>query len=260
MEKMKTLTLQGVTFEVVDEAARESIAALSNNPNSGNVVQSDWNQNDETAPDYVKNRTHWEENGIVHKIDEKYLPDSITRELEDGLTAVGENLTSLNTTLTNKISNNTTMINTNAKDIEALETQVNENNADIEALETQVNENNADIEALETQVNENKADMMVFIPKSTTLPSKEYWSSVAYGNGVFVAVCGRESSPRDIMAYSKNGINWNSISVEKREWRSVIYADGKFVAVTDKLHYYSVDGITWNRGTGPSCTGHKSIA
>ena len=28
-------------------------------------VQSDWNQNDETKPDYIKNRTHWMEPGIV---------------------------------------------------------------------------------------------------------------------------------------------------------------------------------------------------
>lgn len=40
-------------------------------------AQPDWNQNDENAPDYVKNRTHWEdEDGTVHKLDPKYLPDA----------------------------------------------------------------------------------------------------------------------------------------------------------------------------------------
>ena len=62
MNKMKTLTLQGTTFEVVDEAARNEIAEVKNNvENLPKVepVQPDWNQNDPNAPDYVKNRTHY---------------------------------------------------------------------------------------------------------------------------------------------------------------------------------------------------------
>ena len=37
----------------------------------------DWNQNDSNADNYVKNRTHWEEDGVVHKLDFKYLPDDV---------------------------------------------------------------------------------------------------------------------------------------------------------------------------------------
>lgn len=42
-------------------------------------VQADWQQNDETAPDYVKNRTHWvEDDGeTYHPLDEKFIPDTI---------------------------------------------------------------------------------------------------------------------------------------------------------------------------------------
>ena len=41
-------------------------------------VQTDWNQNDPTKPDYVKNRPFYEtEDGEVHKIPERYLPDGI---------------------------------------------------------------------------------------------------------------------------------------------------------------------------------------
>lgn len=36
-------------------------------------VQADWNQNDPSADDYVRNRTHWEDNGEVHKLDTKFL-------------------------------------------------------------------------------------------------------------------------------------------------------------------------------------------
>lgn len=49
---------------------------------NGNVeivagTQPDWNQNDSTALDYVKNRTHWEDDGVVHKLDAKFLPDDV---------------------------------------------------------------------------------------------------------------------------------------------------------------------------------------
>ncbi len=42
-----------------------------------NGVQSNWSQNNPVKADYVKNRTHWEENGVVHKLDKKYLPDDV---------------------------------------------------------------------------------------------------------------------------------------------------------------------------------------
>lgn len=42
----------------------------------------DWSQNDASADNYVKNRTHWEEDGVVHKLDSKYL-DVSWNDLED---------------------------------------------------------------------------------------------------------------------------------------------------------------------------------
>lgn len=43
----------------------------------GGQVQPDWNQNDETAKDYVKNRTHWmDDDGTVHKLNPQFLPDN----------------------------------------------------------------------------------------------------------------------------------------------------------------------------------------
>lgn len=42
--------------------------------------QADWNQNDESAPDYIKNRTHWiDDDGTVHKLDNQYL-DIVSEE------------------------------------------------------------------------------------------------------------------------------------------------------------------------------------
>lgn len=45
----------------------------------GTSIQSDWNQNDETALDHVKNRTHWIENDgeTYHPLDERFIPDTI---------------------------------------------------------------------------------------------------------------------------------------------------------------------------------------
>lgn len=40
----------------------------------------DWNQNDSSANNYVKNRTHWtDDNGVIHTLDEKYIPNTIVR-------------------------------------------------------------------------------------------------------------------------------------------------------------------------------------
>lgn len=46
----------------------------------------DWNQNDPEASDYVKNRTHWtDDDGTVHKIDAKYIPiEEVLGVVENG--------------------------------------------------------------------------------------------------------------------------------------------------------------------------------
>lgn len=67
----------------------------------GEQAQSDWSQNDETAPDYIKNRTHYTEivdgKEKIHKLDDKYIPNSIARvadveEILDELHAYAQNL------------------------------------------------------------------------------------------------------------------------------------------------------------------------
>lgn len=41
----------------------------------GNLPKADWAQNDPSAKDYVKNRTHWvDDDGTVHQIPDKYIP------------------------------------------------------------------------------------------------------------------------------------------------------------------------------------------
>lgn len=88
MKKMKTLTLQGIPFEVVDEAARNDIESVKDtleNLPKNEIVTPDLAQNDSTAPDYVKNRTHYEETAVVNE------PLNITWDGNtEGLVRVGD--------------------------------------------------------------------------------------------------------------------------------------------------------------------------
>ena len=85
--------------------------------------------------------------------------------------------------------------------------------------------------------------------KASTLPSSDYWSAVAYGDGKFVAVAGGGSA-----AYSTDGITWTAATLPSSAfWHSVTYGDGKFVAIVDgsDVAAYSNDGITWTATTLP---------
>lgn len=89
-----------------------------------------------------------------------------------------------------------------------------------------------------------------------SLPSSCRWGSVAYGNGIFVAVGAANASPyTPYAAYSTNGTTWYSTSIHNGgpiEWTNIIYVNGYFiVAGWDDVNknagyiYTSPDGITW---------------
>ena len=59
-------------FELNDSLTLDSEKKLG--VNWEGQVQSDWEQNNENAPDYIKNRLCYEEMGIVHQLDSKYIP------------------------------------------------------------------------------------------------------------------------------------------------------------------------------------------
>ena len=74
----------------------------------------------------------------------------------------------------------------------------------------------------------------------------DYWRSVTYGNGLFVAVA---SVGTNKVMTSPDGINWTArAAAEANPWRSVTYGNGLFVAVastgTNQV-MTSSDGITW---------------
>ena len=87
----KTLSSQvynedGTLFKDIVNTAIEDLSNLK--ANKTDIAQADWNQNDDTALDYVKNRTHWiEDDGeTYHPFDEKFLPETTaTKEYVENL-------------------------------------------------------------------------------------------------------------------------------------------------------------------------------
>lgn len=94
--------------------------------------------------------------------------------------------------------------------------------------------------------------------KENTLPASRYWSSVAYGDGKYVAT----ANSSDKGAYSTDGISWTEMSMPASlKWYSVTYGNGKFVAIaseTDK-GAYSADGITWTEMSMPASRNWRTI-
>lgn len=94
---------------------------------------------------------------------------------------------------------------------------------------------------------------------ATTLPSNTRWRSVAYGNGMFVVVATNVNTA----AYSTDGINWSETTLPtKASWYSVIYGNGMFVAVAynSAVSMYSIDGINWTEAELPYKTYWYSVA
>jgi hypothetical protein len=75
----------------------------------------------------------------------------------------------------------------------------------------------------------------------------ENFVSVAYNNGIFVAVAENSGS-----MYSTDGITWTASAADSTSaWRGVTYGGGKFVAVARSGTYrtmHSTDGMSWEYG------------
>ena len=70
-------------------------------------------------------------------------------------------------------------------------------------------------------------------------------SSIAYGNGIFVAV---SNSGNYGAAYSSDGLTWTvSVYAPADAWESVVYGNGYFMATSyNGPTMYSQDGIHWS--------------
>jgi len=97
---------------------------------------------------------------------------------------------------------------------------------------------------------------------SSTMPSGGSavgWTSVAYGNGYFVAVAFGTTAG----AYSTDGINWTASTMPSASnWKGVTYGNGYYVAVSESTTAgaYSTNGTTWTASTMPSSAAWLSVA
>jgi hypothetical protein len=104
---------------------------------------------------------------------------------------------------------------------------------------------------------------------SRTSAADNYWTSVAYGNGVFVAVaCGIysacDSAIGDYIMTSPDGITWTSrTDPANNSWNSVTYGNGLFVAVASSGSgnrvMTSPNGTTWTSRTSAANNSWSSV-
>ncbi len=87
------------------------------------------------------------------------------------------------------------------------------------------------------------------------VPVHSAWGSVAYGNGLFVAVAW--DGPDRVMT-SPDGVTWTARTTpvnSSNSWQSVTYGNGLFVAVTEdetnRQVITSSDGVTWTAQETP---------
>jgi hypothetical protein len=95
-----------------------------------------------------------------------------------------------------------------------------------------------------------------------TPASSNQWQSIAYGNGLFVAVANTGTGNR--VMTSPDGITWTArTSAADNNWTSVTYGAGLFVAVansgTGNRVMTSPDGITWTSRTSAADNNWRSV-
>jgi hypothetical protein len=99
----------------------------------------------------------------------------------------------------------------------------------------------------------------------SNLPSSDVWSSVAYGNELFVAVAGNASTTTTKAAWSNDGgATWTAATMPgaAANWYTVVYGGGAFTAFAynSTRTAYSVDGATWVEGEALTQTANWTTA
>jgi hypothetical protein len=89
------------------------------------------------------------------------------------------------------------------------------------------------------------------------------WYSVAYGNGVWVAVAW--SGTNRVMRSTDDGLTWSAVAAaEANDWLSVAYGNGVWVAVahsgTNQVMRSTDDGLTWSAVAAAEASTWKSVA
>ena len=88
------------------------------------------------------------------------------------------------------------------------------------------------------------------------------WQSVAYGNGVWIAVAG--DGTNYVMRSTNNGVTWSAVAAaEQNLWRSVAYGNGVWIAValfgTNRVMRSTNDGVTWSAIAAAEANDWRSV-
>ena len=99
--------------------------------------------------------------------------------------------------------------------------------------------------------------------ETRSAPEQNNWQSVAYGNGVWVAVSA--DGTNRVMRSTNDGVTWSAIAAaEANYWRSVAYGNGVWIAVagygTNQIMRSTNDGVTWTAVAAPEQNTWQSVA
>jgi hypothetical protein len=87
------------------------------------------------------------------------------------------------------------------------------------------------------------------------------WRSVAYGNGVWVAVS--SDGTNRVMRSTDDGVTWTGVAAAAANtWRSVAYGNGVWVAVSGdgQVMRSTDDGVTWTGVAAAEANGWYGVA
>lgn len=105
---------------------------------------------------------------------------------------------------------------------------------------------------------------------SVSAPADSAWRSVAYGNGVWIAVGPSAPDPavntNRVMRSTDGGLTWSTVSVAQGSWTSVAYGNGVWVAVSSETGdanqvIRSTDGgLSWTAHSAAEANTWLSVA
>ena len=120
----------------------------------------------------------------------------------------------------------------------------------LNSSDTEIPTAKAVLDAVADKADANHKHDVIYLNALGALPASDAWTSVAYGNGIFVAIAKNSNN----VAYSNDGMSWTLGQLPMSdEWTSIAYGGGYFVAVANYStnYVYSNDGITWSTGWMP---------
>ena len=108
-------------------------------------------------------------------------------------------------------------------------------------------------------------DTITKIWSAISAPELNSWSSVAYGNGVWIAVASASSGSNPVMRSTNDGSTWTAgAAAEVNAWQSVAYGNSVWVAVsstgTNRVMRSTNGGSTWSAVTPPESNQWYSVA